>query len=442
MRLVKYWDRVRTSLWFVPALMVVAAIALALAAITADEGLAGRDWRSWGWAYTGSAEGASAVLGAIAGSMITIAGVVFSLTLIALQLASSQFGPRLLRNFMRDTTNQLVIGTFVSTFLYCLLVLRAIRREDVHPFVPHLSVTLGVLLALASLGVLIYFIHHVAVSIQADEVVARVAQELMVGIDRLYPMQIGEGGPAAPSPERLPEAFEAEARPVPAVGNGYLQLVDADGLMALARRADAIIRVERRPGHYVVAGTPLALVWPGARANARLADQLRSAFILGEQRTPVQDVEFSVNQIAEVAVRALSPGVNDPFTAIACLDRLGAALSRLAEREIPSAHRRDGDGQLRVVAPPVTFPAIVAAALDPIRRYGRSDASVTLRLLDTIGVVAGAARRPEDRRALAGHAEVIVRGARDGLPAEADVRAVEERYAAVSRLLRDAAPAG
>ena len=169
-----------------------------------------------------------------------------------LSLASSQLGPRLLRNFMRDTANQVVLGTFVATFVYCLLVLRTVRRADEVAFVPHLSVSIGVLLAIVSIGVLIYFIHHVSVSIQADEVVARVGRELQEGIDRLYPGQLGKPGSdfsKAPGEAELPVAFAREARPVRSLADGYLQLIDADALMALASEEDLLLRLERRPGH-------------------------------------------------------------------------------------------------------------------------------------------------------------------------------------------------
>jgi uncharacterized membrane protein len=172
-----------------------------------------------------------------------------------------------------------------------------------------------------------------------------------------------------------------------------------------------------------------------------MVERVNTAFVLGSQRTPSQDVEFSVDQLVEIAARALSPGVNDPFTAITCIDRLGSALCRLAQREIPSAHRFDDDGRLRVVAPPVTFSRIADAAFDQIRRHGRPSAAIAIRLLDTIGVVAGAARRPEDRAALRRHAEMIVRGAREAVPEEEDRQAVERRYFAVSRTLNDAEPA-
>ena len=190
--------------------MACLAVALALGAVELDKA-ATEDWlKRLSWIYSGGAEGASLLLGTVAGSMIAIAGTVFSMTLVALSLASSQLGPRLLRNFMRDTANQVVLGTFVATFVYCLLVLRTIRRGDEVAFVPHLAVTIGVLLAIVSIGVLIYFIHHVSVSIQADEVVAQVGRELVDGIDRLFPGHLGKPASevsSATGEADLPSAF-------------------------------------------------------------------------------------------------------------------------------------------------------------------------------------------------------------------------------------------
>lgn len=230
--------------------------------------------------------------------MIAIAGTVFSMTLVALSLALSQLGPRLLRNFMRDTANQVVLGTFVATFVYSLLVLRTIRRADEVAFVPHLSVSIGVRLALVSVGVLIYFIHHISVSIQADEVVARVGREPEDGIDRQFPSHLGQPVSAslsAPDQADLPASFAHEARPVGAAADGYLQFIDADGLMDLTCQEDLLLCLER---------------------------------------TAAQDVEFSFHQLVEIAVRALSPGINDPFTAIACVVR-----ARRRRRRSPSGRR-------------------------------------------------------------------------------------------------------
>jgi len=432
MTLLKYWERMSGSFWFVPMLMAVGAIALSYWTIALDRGVTDRWLRAQSWVYTGGAEGATAMLGTIASSMITIAGVVFSMTLVALSLASSQLGPRLLRSFMSDKANQVVLGTFVATFLYSLMVLRAIRRADEGIFVPHLSVAFGVLLAVASLGVLVYFIHHVAVSIQADNVVARVGAELAEGIDRLFPDGVGK---SAHGQADLPETFAGDSCPIVAAEDGYVQLIDGDALLALAVEKNLVFQVERRPGHFVVKGSPLALASPGNRVDEPITARINAAFVLGSYRTPAQDVEFAVNQLVEIAVRALSPGVNDPFTAVACVDRLGAALSRLAQREMPSPRRYDEENKLRVITPATEFSDVVDAAFDQVRQYARNSAAVTIRLLETIAVVADFARRSEDRAALRRHAEMIARGGLEGLPEKEDRQAVETRFLAAMQAL-------
>jgi len=438
--LLKHWDRLRSSLWFVPAAMACLAVALAILAVELDRSVT-QDWlQRLGWSYSGGAEGASLLLGTVAGSMIAIAGTVFSMTLVALSLASSQLGPRLLRNFMRDTVNQVVLGTFVATFVYCLLVLRTIRRADEVAFVPHLSVSIGVLLAIASVGVLIYFIHHISVSIQADEVVARVWRELESGIDRLFPSHLGKPASVAlkaPGEANLPAAFARDARPVAALEDGYLQLIDADALIALAIQDDLLLQLERRPGHYVVKGQALVIVWPGDRVTESLVIRMNAAFVLGNRRTAAQDIESSFHQLVEIAVRALSPGINDPFTAIACVDRLGSALCRLARRDIPSTHRLDPDGRLRLIAQGSTFSGIVDTAFNQVRQCARSNPAVAIRMLDSIVQIAAHMQCRQDASCLLRHAHMIVRGAREAVPDADDLATVEASFTAATQVLRE-----
>jgi uncharacterized membrane protein len=438
--LLKYWYRLRSSFWFVPAAMACLALALALCAVELDKAVTD-DWLQFlDWSYSGGAEGASLLLGTVAGSMIAIAGTVFSMTLVALSLASSQLGPRLLRNFMRDTANQVVLGTFVATFVYCLLVLRTIRRADEFEFVPHLSISIGVLLAIVSVGVLIYFIHHISVSIQADQVVARVGRELDEGIDRLFPGSFGHPGSAASkasSEDNLPAEFAHQARSLGALEDGYLQMIDAEALMALACKEDLLLRLERRPGHYLAKGRAMLMVWPGDRLTETLAGKLNAAFVLGNQRSAAQDVEFSLLQLVEIAVRALSSGINDPFTAVACVDRLESALCRLAERDIPSPYRVDDHGKLRLVAPGATFAGIVDAAFNQIRQSARSNPAVAIRMLDAIAQIAGHVNSLQQATCLQRHAGMIVQGAREAVPEADDVLAVEVRFTAATLALRN-----
>lgn len=426
-------ERVRESLWFLPGVMALCAAGLAFLTVWVDVKVPERWVQDMGWVYSGGASGASAVLGTVASSIVTIMGVVFSMTLVALSLASTQFGPRILRNFMRDRSNQAVLGVFVATFLYNLLVLRTIRRETEGEFVPRISVTVGVAMALASVGVLIYFIHHVSVSIQADEIIGRVNRELMQGMERLYPERMGEG--AAEKGGEAERLCAGEGRAIGSEGDGYVQVIDPEQLVSAAEKWDVVVRVERRPGQYVSCGEALARCWPLERGKEELVVEVRRAFGVGDQRTPQQDVEFAVLQLVEIAVRALSPGVNDPFTAITCVDRLGSALRRLAEREMPSAERRGKDGKLRVIAAGPTFPRVLEAAFDQIRQNARGSAAVTLRVLEALRSVAEKTTRVGDREAVRRQAEAVMIGAREVLRAPGDLRAAEERYGGVMREL-------
>lgn len=441
LRLVGVWQALRGSYWFLPAIFAVASVLLAAVTLRVDEALSGERANRWDWLYTGGASGARDLLAAIAGSTIAVAGTVFSITIAVLQLTSGQFGPRLLRNFMRDTGNQAVLGVFTATFLYCLLVLRRVQGLDDFQFVPHLSVTVGIALGIASVGVLIYFIHHIATSIQAANVVAVASHELDEAVDRLFPERIGRGeeDEATPPVEAvLPPRFDEEAAPLASTSSGYITAVDGDRLLALAREHDAVLRLEHRPGQFVVAGRPLVRVWPPERATEDLAGTVQAAFALGNERSVVQDVEFPINQLVEIAVRALSPGINDPFTAITCIDRLGAGLCRLAGRQLPSPYRYDDANKLRVIAAPATFTGAVDAAFNQVRQYGVTSVAVTIRLLDAIATVAGCARTDAQRAVLLRHAAMVHRGGHAAASEPGDQVDIDERYAAARRALQPA----
>jgi uncharacterized membrane protein len=445
-RLASLWEALRTSFWFVPAVLTAAAAALAFATLWVDHRLGERWVEEAEWVYTGSAEGARSLLTTLATSMITVAGVVFSITVVALTLASSQLGPRLLRNFMRDLGNQVTLGIFIATFVYCLLVVRTVRGGNGAPhldFVPHVSVSTAIVLALASLGVLIYFIHHAATSIQASHVIAAVGGDLEQAIDRLFPETMGAGAAADDDehddePARPPIA--TPEWPIAAGATGYVQLIDEDRLMALAVERDVVVHLLRRPGHFVAPHLPLAAIRPAERGDDTLAAAIRATVAIGPQRTLAQDVEFAIDQLVEVAVRALSPGVNDPFTAIQCVERLGAAFARLAARDIPSPRRRDDVGRLRVIAYPWTFGALLDAAFYQIRQHARTSVAVSMALLEAIASVAHAVRRPGDRAALLVHAEMIESQASAAAPAPRDRAALRRRYEAALAALAEGAP--
>ena len=431
-RLLHIWEVLTSSYWFVPAMMIVAAVVLAMIMLAID-GRYANTVREVGWFYGGGADGARALLATIAGSVVTVAGVVFSITIATLTQASSQFGPRLLRNFMRDTGNQLTLGTFVATFIFCLLVLRTIHGEgeERQAWVPHVSVTAAVVLSLLSIAVLIYFIHHVSLSLQAPIVVAAVAHDLEHAIRSQFPGEIGD---EAPAPEQEREARRADDEalahgcPVPSTRDGYIQAIDQPGVMDEARRRDVLIRLAHRPGDYVVEGAPLAHVLPTDRCDDDLRRRLCAMFILGRQRTAEQDVEFAIDQLVEVAVRALSPGVNDPFTAMQCIDRLGSSLRDLAQRDRSSPYRFDKHGRLRVITPVSTWVGFVDAAFNQVRQYGRESVAVTIRLLEVIALIAPQMTTELQRAPLRRHVEMIHRQARRSIEEEHDLADVERRY--------------
>jgi uncharacterized membrane protein len=429
LRLLHAWTSLRSTYWFIPAIMALAAGVLAIASVQADRYLAGSSVERLGWIYSGGPEGARAVLSVVAGSVMSTAGVTFSITIAALSLASSQLGPRLLHTFMRDTANQVVLGTFIATFVFCLLVLRTIRGADEGAvFVPTLSVTAGVGLGLASLGVLIFFIHHVAVSIQAPNVVADVGRELAKQVERAFPAV--DGVDPAPDPVRLPADFEARAASVPSHADGYVQALDEDALAKVAERTGMLLRVEARPGQFVAEGTALVRTWPPEAMDAEGERAIRRHFVLGTQRTSEQDVEFAVDQLVEVAVRAMSPAINDPFTAVACLDWLQAGLCRAARGRTPQPYRTGTDGRVCLVyRAGYTFTGLIDAAFNQVRQSSARSPAVMLRLLETIeDVVRCTGGERDEVDTLLRHARMVHRAAVAGDVDPGDRADLDERF--------------
>ncbi|RCJ20035.1 hypothetical protein A6S26_04705 [Nostoc sp. ATCC 43529] len=434
----KLWDQLHSSYWFIPAVMAVVATALAFTMLNLDR--TGKVDVNYWWVYTGGADGARSLLEAVAGSMVSVAATAFSITIVALQLAASNFGPRLLRNFMQDTGNQVVLGTFIGTFIYCLLVLRTVHGEGdgYSLFVPQVAVTVGILLAIISIGVLIYFIHHASTIIQASHVIQNVSEDLHLAIKRLFPEKIGRGeSEDSLGVEKIPISFEEEALPIRANGTGYLQAVDDKELMKIACKQNLLVRLKVRPGKFVVQGSDLVLVFPGKKVNKKLVKKINDAFILGKERTEQQDVEFPINQLVEIALRAISPAVNDPFTAIRCIDQLSAGLCHLVQRNFPSPYRYDNSNKVRVIAEGVKFTELVDAAFKQIRQYGRSDIAVTIRLLEAIALIATYTNNSRYQAVLRHHADMILQDSHEALSQKQDYKDVEQRYYQVIKNLNN-----
>lgn len=424
------------SFWFVPTLLAVGAIALSFAALTLDEAF--KHTTIFVFGYDRGPDGARTLLSAVASSVITVASVTFSITIAALAQTSAQFGPRLLRNFMRNKGNQIVLGTFTATFLYCLLVLRAINGTGNTAFVPHLSVTIGLLLAILSIGVLIYFIHHVSFSLQADAVIASASHTLNTTITRLFPRSREPGESAHTQDccvQDIPEDFDRTVSPIRAIKSGYLQTIDYAYLTRIAAKYDVLLRMECEPGAFVVQGKDLVLLESTNQVDEKLRNEICRAFRTSTQRATTQDIDFAIDQLVEVAVRALSPGINDPFTAMSCLDWLGEALCQLEGKTFPSPYHYDDTGTLRVITPVVTFERLADAAFTQIRQAARTNTSVTMHLLKTIATLMSNTNDQEIHTELFHHATLVEQGSRQGLPDEADQQLVQKLYRKITRTL-------
>ena len=344
-----------------PSLMIAASIVFAVALIEVDSVWSDQWMAQWPRLFGVGPEGARELLSTLAGSMMTVMGVTFSMTLVALALASSQYTSRILRNFMRSRVTQVTLGIFAGIFAYCLVVLRTIRGgAGEAEFVPSVAVFVAFLLALGGIGVLIYFIHHIASSIQASNILASVAEETMAAVDRLFPDKLGHAPDEDEDQDQVPQSLKERTwRAVPAAVSGYIQNVDNGALLRLAQDRKAIVRMERSIGGFVVKDTALASLALKDPPDQETIAALNASYSISSHRTVDQDPAFGVRQIVDMALKALSPGVNDTSTAVMCVDYLTAILARLAARKIPALRRYEGDA-LRVIAMAPTFETLLA----------------------------------------------------------------------------------
>jgi uncharacterized membrane protein len=425
-------EALRTNLWLVPSLLIAAVGVLFLVTYGLDRAVYRGDLHLPSWIRTESADAGRQVLIAIAAAVITVTGVVFSITILALTLASQQFGPRMLRNFIRDVGNQLTLGLFVATFVYAVLALGSITNGARGEFVPSISISVALLLLLGDLAVLIYFINHIAVSIQLPEVIAGIARDLSRAIDAEFPATESQptvSWPHMPSPSvaEVAARLDHEGLAVPAMVSGYLQFVGYGQLVAIADKADAIIRLAHRPGHFVLVGSPLATVWP-PDAAPQVASALARAHVTGRHRTLAQDPVFAIDQLVEIAIRALSPAVNDTFTALTCIDWLSDGLCKISSRRIAEGVYRDQLGRIRLVEVGPSYDRMVNRAFDKIRQAGRAMPAVAIRLMTSLALVMEYTNDVDQRAALSRQADMILRGAEEAISEEQDLGDVRARF--------------
>lgn len=433
-KIASLWETVSVSFWFMPGLLVLGCMGLAHLTVYLDQEMFFFSASFNPWLYAGDTDGARTFLTAVGASVITVAGVTFSITMVALTITSSQYGPRLLRNFMKDRPNQIVLGSFIGTFVYCLLVSNAVGAISAEGKVPKLAVSVGILLTIIDLGLLVYFLHHMAASIQATSIVDRAYQDLLSAIDRMLPKGKVSSLPAELQPDAAPK-LRNDSPTIPAVLDGYLKAINEEGLMDLAVEHDLVIQSRYRPGDFIFSRTILVCYFPQRDFDFDFEKAVRKCFIVGVQRTPLQDIEFSITQLVEVALRALSPGINDAFTAMNCLDRLGEAVSVIAARPFPQSLRCDSDGRPRLIMDVTSFEGVMNAAFHQIRQNATTKPDVSIRLLEVLGTVAPTLETGEQREAVRRHADMTHRAISREIVEPEDQRDIDDRYQAVLNAL-------
>lgn len=416
-RLLFHWARLTANYWFYPALFSIVAAALGFAMVRADRDWAAEDLRDVDWLVPAGPSGAADILTVMASSMIAVASTVFSITLVAVTYASGTYGPRLLTNFLEDRGNQLSLGTFIGSFVYALIVLRSVRASDesIDGFAPQLSLLVAYVLMGICVAVLVFFLNHVPSSIRINKVLEQIGRRLIGAIRETYPVE-----------DEFSDARKQKGgKPLAASGNGYVQLIDFDKLARIARDRDCTFSLRVRTGDFVHRDLPLLDV-DGAEPDA-VETQARECFTLGATRTPEQDPQFLIDELVEIGLRALSPGINDPFTAITALHWLGASVSDIARRDLRKDVCGSDEEDCPVIPLPDDFSHYAERSFGSIRSAVAASPNAARVMLDVIqNACLPLSHRPRIE-VLRDHARMLVEQARLELSGP-NLKMVEDRY--------------
>ncbi|NNE59232.1 MAG: DUF2254 domain-containing protein [Hellea sp.] len=440
-RLIKFWQDLQSSYYFIPGIMVLLTVILATATAYIDAQLSAEIARKLDIFYAIEPGGARAVLATIAGAMMTVAAVTFSITMVAVTTASGQYGPRLIGNFMRDRANQFTLGTFTSTFVYALLVLRITHAGDassgpdtISQFVPNLSLLVAVIMTLVSVGVMIFFIHHIPETLNVGNILARVGKKLRDNIEKTFPADLGKATETKKFDRRsIPEA---SAHHVCAESEGFVQAVNDSAMMRLAIEHDLVIELMKQPGDFITNGEELVSIWPQKDIDDETLQEISASFkktyAMGKERTAHQNILFLADELVEILARALSPGVNDPFTAINCINWFKSSLKAMMRANIPNPYRADDNGDVRVITNPIDFKHFADNMLGQSRNYVATDFNVTCRLLDILDDLIESAENTSQKKILRAHARALNIAATDSQIVAADKDYLKKRLKMVT----------
>ena len=427
-------ERLGTSIWLIPLLVCAASLVLGIAMLWADR-VAAQALAQW-HLVTLTVSAARQLLGVIAGSVISVGGVAFSVTMVALTLTSGQYGPRILRHFLEDTASKLSLGLFLGTFVYCLVVLAGYGEADR----PQLTVVVAVVLALMALVSFIRFIHGTATDLQADQIVERIGGQLCAVLGRLS----DENAAARRSDDTLAwrrGARGARALDVATRKSGYVQSIDYDALAEWCRASECRLLVRTRAGKFLVPGQSVfRLFVENPEAIAGVAEELDWHMLAGPIRTAVQDPEYPITQLNQLAARALSPGINDPGTAITCIDGFSRALAQIVDRDLPGCVVDDAEGSSRVLASNFDFAGILKAVYSPLRQFARADVAVSVRLMESLIALAELTRRVDRLELLGSQANMIWQGFEREEIHDSDLSDLGRRYRRMQALVARCGP--
>jgi uncharacterized membrane protein len=376
-----HWDRVRSGVWQLPLAMMIAGVLLFRACLWLDSAISDTDWMRTLWLHSGTGDDARNLLSVLVSAMMTMATLVFSLTIVSLSVAASQFGSRLVRSYVRDTKSKVTLGIFAMTIIYSLLALRVVSGDMEPRAVPHLTVTVALVLSVVCVMAMVVLLHMVAHAIVVDEVIRRVGADLEESIAAMPPRPDGVASTQLPALE----PFAGTEHALRAGAEGYVEAVRYEHLADAARAHDAFVSLRVMAGDFVAKGDRIGSVHlSGAHDPKTVGELLGASVLIGKERTPVQDLAFSIRHLVDVALRALSPAINDANTARVVIDRLRGALSRLFRKQLPSGRYTDDAGVLRVVARRHSYVDHIAHALDPIRHSATAQPVVVVTLLEAL----------------------------------------------------------
>lgn len=422
------WNELKATFWFVPVIIIISSILLSLGLVYLDGQITISQNGLSRFFFVSSPDSARSILATISGAMMGVAGTVFSITLVALTLASSQFGPRLIKNFMYVRLNQIVLGAYISTYLYCLLVLNAVQDANEYTFIPSLSILVAIFAAILNIILLIVFIHQIAISLQADKIISEISEFISKQTKALFPDKEEETQESEKNIDLAAALSKYHNQiSIQSPKSGYLEYIDKESLIETISEKNSLLVLFQRAGGHLVEGLEIGVLYSNIHWEKEALENIISQFKIGKIKTSQQDLEFSIHQMVEIALRALSSGINDPYTAIACIDNLTAVMSYLAEAKFPSKYLFDEKENLRIVTDTFEFEGLLDVAFNQIRQFSGGSPAVIIRLMEALTTISKFTKNKLHKKAVIKHATMVLSVGKQSIKEKNDLDDLRKR---------------